>query len=62
MNRPSGSKQLKEAINDIGAKYLRYPGGEKSNVYMWASSPFTSPTTSSLYRKSNQDFPASDAR
>ena len=62
MNRPLGSKPLKEAINDIGAKYLRYPGGEKSDVYMWSSSPFTSPTTSSLSRKSNQDFPASDAR
>ena len=62
MNRPSGSKQLKEALNDIGAKYLRFPGGEKSDVYMWASPPFISPTTSSLSRKSSQDFPAGDTR
>lgn len=62
MNRPTGSKQLSEAINDIGAKYLRYPGGEKSDVYMWASPPFISPTTSSLSRKSSQDFPAGDAQ
>lgn len=57
-NRAAGSTPLAGAIASIGVKYLRFPGGEKSDVYRWASPPYTDPTTSSLSRISSSDFPA----
>ena len=39
-NRPAGSRALTEAINDTGAKHLRYPGGKKSLYYFWAAYPY----------------------
>lgn len=61
-NRAAGAEPLAEALKKIGVHYLRYPGGEKSDVYKWASDPFDSPTTSSLSRISSLDFPAGDTQ
>lgn len=57
-NLAPGARPLSDALEEIGVKYLRFPGGEKSDVYMWASPPFVSPTTASLSRISPVDFPA----
>lgn len=45
VNRPADSRSLVEAIKDIGAKYLRYPGGKKSLYYFWAADPYTDPAS-----------------
>jgi alpha-L-arabinofuranosidase len=37
-NRPS-SRKLDEALAEMGVKYLRYPGGEKSDGYLWSVAP-----------------------
>lgn len=34
-NRVEGTPPLANVINDLGAKVLRYPGGEKSNWFVW---------------------------
>lgn len=40
-----GARPLYEALKEMGVKHIRYPGGEKSNQYFWAQSPYTSPAT-----------------
>ena len=45
LNRESGAIPLKEALNNMGAKRLRYPGGNKSNYYAWAEAPYTDAST-----------------
>lgn len=37
-DRPEHS--LTEALSEMGVKYLRYPGGEKSDLYMFAAPPY----------------------
>lgn len=34
------SRPVDEAIKELGATYLRYPGGEKSDLYMFAKPPY----------------------
>ena len=29
------------ALKNMGMKFLRYPGGEKSDNYLWATSPYS---------------------
>jgi alpha-L-arabinofuranosidase len=58
-NRPQGSRSLSEAFKELGVKYLRYPGGEKSDGYLWSVPPFTAPNPR-LARISDKDWPASD--
>ena len=38
-NRP-----LKTALSAMGCKWLRFPGGEKSDAYLWSNPPFTAPS------------------
>jgi alpha-L-arabinofuranosidase len=45
LNREPGAIPLRDALGDMGAKHLRYPGGNKSNYYSWAAAPFTDPST-----------------
>lgn len=42
-NRPPGSRTLVEALRDMGVRFLRYPGGEKSDSCLWSIPPFTAP-------------------
>jgi alpha-L-arabinofuranosidase len=44
-DRPTGSRTLIEAIEDMGIKYLRYPGGKKSMLYFWSAAPYVDPST-----------------
>ena len=45
INRESGATPLDEALKNMGAKHLRFPGGNKSNYYSWAKAPFTDAIT-----------------
>ena len=47
-NREPGARPLTDALNDMGARWLRYPGGEKSDYYQWSQPPFNSPNPISL--------------
>lgn len=45
-NRIEGTPPLATVISEIGAKVLRYPGGEKSNYFVWTEDPMDpDPTT-----------------
>ncbi len=46
-NRPH-ARPLNEALKDMGARWLRYPGGEKSDFYLWAQPPYSKPHPVSL--------------
>jgi hypothetical protein len=41
-NRANAIRRLAEALKSAGVRYLRYPGGEKSDAYLWAVPPYTS--------------------
>ncbi len=45
LNRQPGAIPLKEALKNMGAKRLRFPGGNKSNYYSWAAAPYTDAST-----------------
>jgi len=36
-------RPLAQTIRDMGAHYLRFPGGEKSDLYLWSTPPFETP-------------------
>ena len=38
-----GSRPLAEAINEMGAGWIRYPGGEKSDWQLWSQPPYDKP-------------------
>jgi alpha-L-arabinofuranosidase len=41
-NRTNAVEGLTQALMKAGVKYLRYPGGEKSDGYLWSIPPYTS--------------------
>ncbi|MGB3799159.1 MAG: hypothetical protein WA952_05045, partial [Lewinella sp.] len=62
-NRIPGARPLAESIAEAGVRYLRFPGGEKSDVYEWAAPPYTDPATSGLLRKGDTlEWPFNDDR
>jgi len=58
-NRAPGARPLDAALRDIGAKFLRYPGGEKSDGYLWSLPPFTN-SYPMLARIGPDDWPSND--
>jgi hypothetical protein len=44
-NRPAGARPLAQSLQEMGAKRLRFPGGEKTNYYVWADAPYTAAAT-----------------
>src|SRR5258708_13623828 len=56
-NRTSGARSLRSAIADMGAKFLRYHGGEKSDGYLWSTTPFSAPNPQ-LARVSSAAWPS----
>ena len=46
-NRPL-ARPLDAALKGMGVKWLRYPGGEKSDFYLWSQPPYTRPHPVSL--------------
>ena len=61
-NRPSQAQRLQEGLSATPfSNYLRFPGGEKSDVYKWAAAPYDDPTTSGIARTDpRNDWPAGD--
>ncbi len=47
-----------QAIKSMGAKFLRYPGGEKSDNYLFSKPPYTKAAPQAAYC----NFPAQDSR
>jgi len=39
-NRPAGSRPLVAALKELGVRVLRYPGGDKSDSYLWSRPPY----------------------
>jgi len=64
-NRPRALRTLADALRLAGVKYLRYPGGEKSDGYLWSIPPFASsaPTLARWAEgewPQNQEWPSYD--
>ena len=55
-NRKEAMATLADALKRAGVKYLRYPGGEKSDGYLWSIPPFAGPVTT-LARWATGDWP-----
>jgi alpha-L-arabinofuranosidase len=64
-NRPYAIQRLAQALKAAGVKYLRYPGGEKSDAYLWSVPPYAS-SVPTLARwaageyPTNQEWPSYD--
>ena len=61
INRPAGSQTLPTALSKMGAKFLRFPGGEKADTYLWSTPPYDAPNPR-LARTGPTDYPALDPR
>lgn len=46
-NRP-GARPLDQALREMGVRWLRFPGGEKSNYHLWSEPPYAKPAPKSL--------------
>ncbi|BCM92617.1 intracellular exo-alpha-(1-_5)-L-arabinofuranosidase [Abditibacteriota bacterium] len=46
-NRPT-AKPLQNALQEMGARFLRYPGGEKSDFLLWSNPPYDKPVPTAL--------------
>ena len=57
--RPNAARSTEAAIREMGVPYLRYPGGEKSDSYLWSVPPWTGPKPT-LARTGPGEWPASD--
>ncbi|MGE5528811.1 MAG: alpha-L-arabinofuranosidase, partial [Patescibacteria group bacterium] len=42
-NNRAPDRPLAEALAEMGVRFLRYPGGEKSDAYLWSVHPFEAP-------------------
>ncbi len=47
-NRPRGSRPLVAALDDLGVRWLRFPGGEKSDYHRFAKPPYAKPKPVSM--------------
>lgn len=36
-----GARPIQEALKEMGVRFLRYPGGEKSDYYLWSVPPYS---------------------
>ncbi len=55
------STPTESALKNMGVKFLRYPGGEKSDNYLWSVSPFTR-ADPHFALKGNCSWPNTDPR
>jgi hypothetical protein len=58
-NRPAGSRSLASAFAATGSRFIRYPGGEKSDAYLWSVSPFDK-ARPTLARTGPYEWPSGD--
>src|SRR6476661_3872515 len=63
-NRAGALRSLTEALREAGVKYLRYPGGEKSDGLLWSVWPYATsgPTLARWAPQNGQnvEWPSSD--
>jgi len=56
--RPEGSRPLVDALQALGAKWVRYPGGEKSDWHFFAAPPYAAPAPRAIgYYARHMDKP-----
>ncbi|MEJ7769517.1 MAG: hypothetical protein WKF89_16985, partial [Chitinophagaceae bacterium] len=58
---PGTPSATANALKGMGMKILRYPGGEKSDNYLWSSPPYTTSKPQMLLT-GNCNFPSNDSR
>lgn len=58
---PAPTISTTDALRGMGAKFMRYPGGEKADNYLWSVAPFTS-SNPRWARTSYNDWPTGDTR
>jgi len=58
-NRQPGSRPLLEALKELGVRVLRYPGGDKSDSYLWSAPPWEH-SVPALSVAGDWDWPAMD--
>ena len=46
-NRPK-ARPLEDALKDLGVRWLRFPGGGKSDYHLWSEPPYDKPNPASL--------------
>jgi alpha-L-arabinofuranosidase len=61
VRRPVGSRLLASALTELGIGFVRFPGGEKSDAYLWSVSPYSSPRPT-LARTGPNEWPSNDPR
>ncbi|MFC4675070.1 hypothetical protein ACFO6W_15320 [Dysgonomonas termitidis] len=54
---PNAKQSVTKVLQDMNVKYLRYPGGEKSDLYMFASSPYEKSQPTVCRRIGLEDYP-----
>ena len=47
-NRQVGARPISDALKEMGCRWLRYPGGEKSDFHLWSTPPYQKPQPISL--------------
>lgn len=59
--RDPGARRLTTALTDIGARHLRYPGGDKSDGNLWSTPPYEKPNPV-LAVTGESEWPSNDER
>lgn len=54
-NRPEGAQPIQDALKEMGVRYLRYPGGEKSDYLLWSKPPWDAPDPQ-VYDRTNEKY------
>lgn len=58
---PSPATSTTNALKNMGVKFLRFPGGEKSDNYLWSIPPFNGPNPH-FARPGSCEWPSNDTR
>ncbi|HET6243457.1 MAG: T9SS type A sorting domain-containing protein [Bacteroidetes bacterium] len=58
---PTPAKSTTQALQDMGVKFLRYPGGEKADSYFWSVSPWDKPRPTAT-RPGSCEWPSGESR
>ena len=54
---PEAERSTTEAIKDMGMRYLRYPGGEKSDLYLFSKPPYETARPAVARSGGLEDYP-----
>lgn len=58
--RANGARSLVAAMQDMATGFARYPGGEKSDAYLWATAPGWTPASHTMSLTGSNNWPAND--